>query len=299
MELFASSVLKKKICHNWGMKNLIILASLCLISLRLYAHDVSDPSKHSKNSDAKELTAVLKALDLPADDKGRCPFGKWEMEKMDADKIQPEWQCFFAKRDLQRDSKECFISPTFLKDPANLSKSQMVKGFISYVGMAPFPYQYLLEPMANGGVVAVVKIHYPNLKDFSELEQLGLKSRWQEAQEIWNAYSINRDLWSVRVEIVDSSSEGYFHPHLTNKDTRGPYFASHSINPKYWTKRTMAHELGHMLGLDDEYDQIQGTISKRWGCNPKSLMCGDPGTLFEYHFYTIFRRAFCADDKIK
>src|SRR5262249_20674365 len=80
-----------------------------------------------------------------------------------------------------------------------------------------------------------------------------------------------------------------------------------------WSWHLIAHEIGHMMGLDDEYGQLRKTWGHvlnedvRWDadaelkanwlqCNLKSLMCdskGEDSTPQRYHYYVILRRRFC------
>ncbi|MCB0386731.1 MAG: hypothetical protein KDD43_15160, partial [Bdellovibrionales bacterium] len=86
-----------------------------------------------------------------------------------------------------------------------------------------------------------------------------------------------------KVETVEDLS----HFSVSLKDsTRGPYNSSWS---RAWRGRTIAHEIGHMMGLADEYKTISGEID----CLEDSLMCTSyRGTLWVHHYYLVLRRIF-------
>jgi hypothetical protein len=76
----------------------------------------------------------------------------------------------------------------------------------------------------------------------------------------------------------------------------------------------LAHEVGHMMGLDDEYPQLRKTLGHALGeephwrkdratrvswlrCDLGSLMCDSKGAdsvPLLHHYYAIARRRFCA-----
>ena len=78
---------------------------------------------------------------------------------------------------------------------------------------------------------------------------------------------------------------------LLRKKSRGPYFLNWST---LWDVDNLAHEFGHLFGLDDEYKNRLGGGSTD-DCDSRSLMCQSwTGSQRDYHYYLILRRAFCS-----
>ena len=84
-------------------------------------------------------------------------------------------------------------------------------------------------------------------------------------------------------ELVESRKDAHFSVKLQDK-TRGPY---DTYWGRRWTSVVVAHEIGHMLGLGDEYE----TLSGKSYCLRQSLMCSSwTGDLMPFHYYHILRR---------
>ena len=69
---------------------------------------------------------------------------------------------------------------------------------------------------------------------------------------------------------------------VADKSTRGPHLKEHNIN---WHPLVFAHEFGHMMGLDDEYDQIFATLFKKRRCTNESLMCLSGNNHFPKYYW--------------
>ncbi len=70
--------------------------------------------------------------------------------------------------------------------------------------------------------------------------------------------------------------------------TRGPYFAQWG---SVWGPDAVAHELGHVMGLNDEYSEVSGQAH----CG-SSIMCHPLDPVRSYHEYLILRRAYCGTE---
>ena len=96
-----------------------------------------------------------------------------------------------------------------------------------------------------------------------------------------------------RFQLVDVSENPHITiPYLRDDYTPGPYFIQWSLN---WPARTFAHEIGHVMGLNDEYPSTGiGPIA----CDEESVMCYNFGSshlqqIKNHHIYVILRRGYC------
>lgn len=204
--------------------------------------------------------------------------------------------CKMLRRHLIRDSKSCHMDPTDVESISNfventISRPLSVSGTISYLGVAPGKYGYFSYIDDEGTLNIETRIHFSNLNDFSEYQIDSLKSKMARAGENWTYGNRLTDA-PVRFKLTLVKDKRYAHisAKLKRDFTRGPYFSRWSLA---WGSETITHEMGHMLGLDDEYSNnpFGGSIS---GCNTSSLMCySHGGRPMDYHYYLIFRRLLC------
>ncbi len=162
-----------------------------------------------------------------------------------------------------------------LKPPGHQS------GSITYVGFWPMSYKYDVLLRESGHRVFHVRIHFKNPKG-QDLEHFALKIK--EAQAMWNDSSPSYDFpFEFLFEVETDPKKAHYSLNILDK-TRGPYSVNWSRN---WSAVSIAHELGHMMGLSDEYE----TLSGKMYCLRKSLMCGSRNSkLMPHHYYFILRR---------
>lgn len=171
---------------------------------------------------------------------------------------------------------------------ANLRLVEKVEGNMTYVNVIKKKYSY--DILKSGEVYVLnVRVHF---KDPVGDDLYRLHEKFLAAAEIWNRSRIDVDFKYVfKFEVVNSESEAHFSVNLLDQ-TRGPYDRQWS---RAWSANTIAHELGHMLGLGDEYQTLSGKVD----CLAKSLMCSSSqGNPMLHHYYFILRRLIASDFRI-
>ncbi len=173
------------------------------------------------------------------------------------------------------------IQPESLTD---LKVGKLITGTILYRLLARLPYRYHAF-INNDRVYIASSVHVKNAERFPKEIQT-LKSNLKRASEIYNQKFAGYRYLGKPVRFVfryqESSSKSHFRVNF-KKGTRGPYLFE--WNPD-WNLKTVVHELGHILGMDDEYDKKV--------CSNRSYMCtSQRGTILKSHAYTILRRLAC------
>ena len=203
-----------------------------------------------------------------------------------------DWACIMKKRHLKRDSlKRCNPSE---EEAANFvpDRKLTVEGKVSYMGMIKQGYAYDVSPE---GIEVRIAFKGELAGDEKSLQETREKLAF--ASEIWTKHSPGGKL-RFNFRLVSESEDPHFTPKLV-KSAPGTKFNS------LWTiedsKYIVAHEVGHMLGLDDEYSvirsmvwQVKNDVDTRM-CNTRSLMCDYAYNAkpYPYVYYVIQRRAYC------
>lgn len=180
-----------------------------------------------------------------------------------------------------KDTYEIYPTPTQISGN-HLNLKNSILGKITYVEFFPKKYNYDVIYSPNSTDITLkVKVHFKNASG-QDLENF--KKKFILAEQIWNSNQVPMDFkYQFQFQVVNSSKEAHFSV-LVLDDTRGPYDTSWNRN---WKEKTIAHELGHMLGLGDEYE----TITSESFCLPHSLMCeSNRATPMYHHYYFILRR---------
>lgn len=178
------------------------------------------------------------------------------------------------------DSYKVFPHPDDIR-AQNLRLIERIEGTIVYVKVVQKKYVYDVLKAADGTLVLNVRVH---LKDPVGADMAHFREKIAEAQEIWNQARVPVDFsYAFKFDLVENERDSHFSVNVFDQ-TRGPYDRNWGRN---WSSTTVAHELGHMLGLGDEYQ----TLSSKIDCLPSSLMCvSSSGKLQPHHFYFVLRR---------
>ncbi len=162
-----------------------------------------------------------------------------------------------------------------------------IQGAIRYRGFYLGKYSYNQHLADAQNLIITSKIYFTNKSTVSESRKNTFRNDLNLAENIWNtsAYAAGVNI-RFNFEYTENYEEADQRVNFVNYKTRGPYMDTWS---SAWSPEVIAHEFGHMMGLDDEYAQ------PGIACDKTSTMCSN-GTFRpkDYHYYLILRRAFCA-----
>ncbi|MEK6626566.1 MAG: hypothetical protein AABY86_16485 [Bdellovibrionota bacterium] len=199
-----------------------------------------------------------------------------------------------VKRHLIRDLKGCQIDPRLVQATPQLVTDAgldevSVHGRSAFLGIFPAPYRYRMSVTANKGVVIQANVYFTNHNELSEQTLNEMQDKLNEAAAKWTKH--NPYLFPLTFKFLITSRRADADVKtklLIDRYTRGPYF---SLWTTHWGASTISHEMGHVMGLDDEYSNTP--FPSLTYCDRSSIMCTNRQP-FPYHYYLIVRRMLCS-----
>lgn len=204
----------------------------------------------------------------------------YEILFADSDRVNTPAESFKSFYVHLLDSNQSFPPPENIV-AVNLKPTANVKGLITYVNVIKKMYTYDILQTETGALVLNIRVH---LKDPAGEDAASFATRLLAAENLWNAGRVAADFsYSFKFDLVETEAQAHFSVAVLDS-TRGPYDRNWGRN---WSPTTIAHEMGHMLGLGDEYQTLSGQVD----CLRSSIMCVSySGAIQKHHYYFILRR---------
>lgn len=253
-----------------------------------------------------EVSELLQKLKLTEPNARGCTYTRDKLiQRARADSnalIQDldHWNCLELMRNFERDSmKQCLVDPDALAK-FRVSRRHEITGTVSYMNAIPLKYAYdawWSEKLKKN--IVEVRIRFRGILTRNAEQMARYRGILEQASQAWND-SLKSKNFSFVFRMVEADEKPHFTVGLSGNKVRGLYLSQWSIHSDV---DMIAHEVGHMLGLDDEYDQMRLSLDigetnslpqKR--CNPSSRLCSSAladAKPQPQHLYLVLRRLAC------
>ncbi len=249
---------------------------------------------------------MARELGIEVDNNGLCLESRQSLtpqeaelvDVKDADLLGPKWGCVMFSQNLNRErgvAGHDFPSQVLALTRAKAAQGLVtVNGAIKYMGIKSGGFHYDVEkdPLNSKQVLITVRINFGGIYPDQKTD---MQDKLDKAAQFWSDNSPERAL-RFSFKAVEDTENPHFYVGFGRGKKRTPYYQTWWSD---WDSDLISHEIGHMLGLDDEYNQLRVTFSSRRAnpvytsqCQFGSIMCtyawwAKPQ---KYHYYLILNR---------
>jgi hypothetical protein len=186
-----------------------------------------------------------------------------------------------------RDLNDTYPSFAYMKTLTSPPASKPISGIVRYYKTIDLPYRYNVVSH-EGELIIALNIH---VHGHTRATLGRYVSMLKQAQDLWNDSRPQTFVgFPYRYQFIFVNTEKEAHFSVKNiEGGRGPYMRGWDFDLGH---QTMAHEIGHMLGLADEYGEYNRNDKN---CPRVSLMCSGTWRYnrrpLPWHHYHVLRRA--------
>jgi hypothetical protein len=204
---------------------------------------------------------------------------------------EPPGRVLRAVEDHLRDDFACLPPPALVFEGPFPLGTFRPRGSIEYLKWVRGFYSYEIAADA-ASVVVTVRVRFLGEQGgpVPAADLRTIAATLEQAAALWNdgAPPPLKGRLRFRFEPALLPRDAMYSVRLTHEDVRSLYYYRWRVDS---SAEAVAHEVGHMLGLNDEYDIVRNRSGR---CPAGSLMCESSfGKPYPYHYYLILRRAFC------